>query len=276
MLLRFTKMHGLGNDFVVIDGVSQNVHLDRQQIQYIANRNFGVGCDQLLIIEPPPQPDIDFNYRIYNANGEEVEQCGNGARCLGKYVSDKKLTGKRNIRISTCNALLHIEMLSANSVRVDMGQPKFSPSEIPLKADKQQLTHTIEHSKGSSEITAVSMGNPHAVIVVDDINNAPVETVGPILESHPDFPNKVNVGFMQILSPNSIKLRVFERGVGETKACGTGACAAVVAGRLLGLLENHVEAHLLGGALNIEYAGENSSVFMTGDAVKVFDGKLKL
>ena len=276
MLLRFTKMHGLGNDFVVIDSLSQDVNLSTEQIRFLADRKLGVGCDQLLLIEPPQQADIDFNYRIFNADGGEVEQCGNGVRCLGKYVNDKRLSGKKVLRISTSNRLLEINLINHNTVRVDMGEPVFEPTQIPFTAEQQQACYELQHTLGKTELSAVSMGNPHAVILVDDIDTAAVSELGAVIEQHPRFPQRVNVGFMQIIDRQNIKLRVFERGAGETQACGTGACAAVVAGQVRKLLDPSVNAKLLGGSLQIEWQGNNTPVFMTGNASKVFDGKIRL
>lgn len=276
MLVRFSKMHGLGNDFVVLDAVTQDIKLSAQQVQHIANRYTGVGCDQVLLIEPPARPDIDFNYRIYNADGSEVEQCGNGARCLGKYVQDKRLTGKKSIAVSTCNRVMQIRLVGNNDVRVDMGPPVLEPAQIPLKADQQQAVYSLETRFGTTEFGAVSMGNPHAVIQVDDVDTADVQQIGAAIEVHELFPSRVNVGFMQVVDLHKIRLRVFERGVGETRACGTGACAAVVSGQLRKLLGRRVEVELTGGTLLVEWEGGESPVFMTGEAVKVFDGKIKL
>jgi diaminopimelate epimerase len=276
MLLRFTKMHGLGNDFVVIDSLSQDVLLNADKIRALANRRTGIGCDQLLLIEAPQQPDIDFNYRIFNADGGEVEQCGNGARCLGKYIKDKRLSGKNHLRVSTCNSLLDIQIIDHNTVSVDMGVPVLTPEKIPFVADQQATTYELVHEQGRSTIAAVSMGNPHAVMVVDNVDDAAVDSLGAIIERHAQFPAKVNVGFMQIIDRSTIKLRVFERGVGETQACGSGACAAVVAGRIQSLLDENVTVNLLGGNLNIYWPGENENLTMTGKAAKVFDGKIRL
>lgn len=276
MLIRFSKMHGLGNDFVVIDAITQDIKLSASQVQHITNRHTGVGCDQLLLIEPPSRPDIDFNYRIYNADGSEVEQCGNGARCLGKYVHDKRLTGKQSIAVATCNSVMQIKVLGNNQVRVNMGNPFLEPAQIPLLAESQKTVYSLNTSNGDIEFGAVSMGNPHAVIQVDDVADAPVQSLGAEIEVHEMFPNKVNVGFMQVVDSQNIKLRVFERGAGETRACGTGACAAVVSGQLRGLLDKCIEVELTGGKLVVEWEGQNSPVYMTGEAVKVFDGKIKL
>ncbi|MBT8148472.1 MAG: diaminopimelate epimerase [Gammaproteobacteria bacterium] len=276
MQIRFTKMHGLGNDFVVLDSLSQEVHINAGAVRRIADRHRGVGCDQLLLIEPPADPDIDFNYRIFNADGSEVEQCGNGARCLARYVVDKRLTGKRQFRVATSNSVMQIDVQQGDTVRVDMGEPVLTPAGIPFEAEGQSASYELQHELGSDEISAVSMGNPHAVLLVDDIETAPVQSKGPVIERHTRFPARVNVGFMQLVNRESIKLRVFERGVGETQACGTGACAAVVAGQLRGLLEPVVTVHLRGGELRIEWQGSQHSVFMTGEAIKIFDGKMRL
>jgi len=282
MQLRFTKMHGLGNDFVVIDLLSQNAQLSADQIRHIADRHLGIGCDQVLLVEPPATTDTDFHYRIYNCDGTEVEQCGNGARCFGKFVTDKKLTGKRHLKVSTNTGLINIDVVDNNTFRVDMGVPNFDPASLPfvpstvLANDASANIYTIDHTQGSSDISAVSMGNPHAVIVVDNIDTADVAGLGKLLECHSQFPNNVNVGFMQIISRNSIKLRVFERGVGETQACGSGACAAVAAGINNGILDAEVDVELLGGQLNIQWSGGNTALIMTGSATKVFDGKITL
>jgi len=282
MQLRFTKMHGLGNDFVVIDLLSQNAQLSADHIRRIADRHLGIGCDQVLLVEPPTTTDTDFHYRIYNCDGTEVEQCGNGARCFGKFVTDKKLTGKRHLKVSTNTGLINIDVVDNNTFRVDMGVPNFDPASLPfipstaLADDESASTYTIDHTQGSSDISAVSMGNPHAVMVVDNIDTADVAGLGKLLECHSQFPNNVNVGFMQILSRNSIKLRVFERGVGETQACGSGACAAVAAGINNGILDAEVDVELLGGQLNIQWSGGKTALIMTGSATKVFDGKITL
>lgn len=286
MQLRFTKMHGLGNDFVVIDLLSQNATLSAANIRYIADRHFGIGCDQVLLIEPPKTAATDFHYRIFNCDGNEVEQCGNGARCVGKFVADKKLTGKRQLAVSTNTGLLNIELLDSDTVRVGMGVPEFDPANVPfLLGDSPVIEggaghplYRLDHQQGSSEVGIVSMGNPHAVLLVDDVADAPVNTLGPILENHSQFPNRANIGFMQILSRKAIKLRVFERGVGETSACGSGACAAVASGIARGLLDPEVDVELTGGHLTIQWQGndKDSTLVMTGNACKVFDGKIKL
>lgn len=276
MLLHFTKMHGLGNDFMVVDMVSQNVRLPPEKIRRLADRHFGVGFDQLLLVESPTNPDMDFRYRIFNADGSEVEQCGNGARCFARFVLDKKLIGRNNIRVQTAGGNIELHVQSNGDVMVDMGHPRLEPAQVPFTANQQEDTYTIDADGQSYEISAISMGNPHGVLVVDDVQKAPVTTLGPILESHQNFPRKCNVGFMQILDRHEIKLRVFERGVGETLACGTGACAAVVAGRLRGLLEDTVHVHLPGGCLTINWPGEGSPVMMTGSATRVYEGYTRL
>lgn len=276
MRLRFSKMHGLGNDFVVIDGVSQSVRLTPEKIRYIADRNFGVGCDQILLVETPDRPDVDFRYRIFNCDGSEVENCGNGARCFAVFVRERRLTGKNVIRVETAGGLIELRVQQDEQVSVDMGVPRLEPAQIPFMADARAVTYAVEALGNTWDISAVSMGNPHAVLVVDIVKSAPVETLGPVLESHPRFPARVNVGFMQVVSRSEINLRVFERGVGETLACGTGACGAVVAGRLRGLLDDTVKVNLPGGSLRIVWPGEGQSVIMTGPAVTVFHGQIKI
>jgi diaminopimelate epimerase len=272
MTLRFTKMHGLGNDFVVIDGISQTVALDPEQIRRLADRHFGIGCDQVLLVEASDRPDADFRYRIFNADGGEVEQCGNGARCFARFVRDRGLTDRDELRVSTAGGLLALRLRSDGRVAVDMGQPRLEPAEIPFFATARAGRYPVAADGVELEIGVVSMGNPHAVLVVDDVARAPVAHLGPLLERHGRFPNRTNVGFMQILTPDHIRLRVFERGAGETLACGSGACAAVVAGRLWGLLWPNVRVELPGGELTVHWAGEGESVVMTGPAVTVFEG----
>ena len=276
MLLYFTKMHGLGNDFMVVDMVSQNVRLPPEKIRRLADRHFGIGFDQLLMVESPTNPDMDFRYRIFNADGSEVEQCGNGARCFAKFVRDKKLVGRDNIRVQTAGGNIELHVQNNGDVTVNMGHPRLAPSQVPFVAEQQGDTYSINVEGELYEISAISMGNPHGVLVVDDVSKAPVDTLGSILESHKDFPRKCNVGFMEVLDRSEIKLRVFERGVGETLACGTGACAAVVAGRLRGLLDDTVHVHLPGGCLTINWPGEGSPVMMTGSATRVYEGYTRL
>ncbi|HSC66875.1 MAG TPA: diaminopimelate epimerase [Cellvibrio sp.] len=276
MRLRFSKMHGLGNDFVVIDGVSQSVRLTPEKIRFIADRNFGVGCDQILLVETPEAPDVDFRYRIFNCDGSEVENCGNGARCFAVFVRERKLTGKSVIKVETAGGLIELRVQEDEQVSVDMGAPRLQPAQIPFIADAQAITYPFDVAGKTYDISAVSMGNPHGVLVVDNVKTAPVTELGPLIESHPRFPARVNAGFMQIVSRNEINLRVFERGVGETLACGTGACGAVVAGRLRGLLDEKVKVNLPGGSLHIEWPGEGQPVIMTGPAVTVFHGQIKI
>jgi diaminopimelate epimerase len=276
MRLRFSKMHGLGNDFVVIDGVGQSVRLTPEKIRYIADRNFGVGCDQILLVETPENPDVDFRYRIFNCDGSEVENCGNGARCFAVFVRERKLTGKSVIKVETAGGLIELRVQKDEQVSVDMGAPRLEPAQIPFVADARAVTYPIDVAGNTYEISAVSMGNPHGVLVVEDVKTAPVAELGPLIERHPRFPARVNAGFMQIVSRNEINLRVYERGVGETLACGTGACGAVVAGRLRGLLDQQVKVNLPGGSLQIDWPGEGEPVIMTGPAVTVFHGQIKI
>jgi diaminopimelate epimerase len=277
MKLRFTKMHGLGNDFVVLDGVSQSLRLSTEQLRQIGDRHFGIGCDQILLVENPHHPDADFRYRIFNgADGGEVEQCGNGSRCFVRFVHDKGLTRKRAIRVETAKGLITPQLEDNGLVTVDMGAPRFAPAEIPFVAEAEAVSHPIVVNGRTLAITVVSMGNPHAVQVVEDVDSAPVATDGPAIEAHPLFPQKVNAGFMQILSRGEIRLRVFERSAGETLACGTGACAAVVAGIRRGLLDASVLVHTRGGDLRISWSGPGQPVLMTGPAVTVFEGEIEL
>jgi len=273
---RFTKMHGLGNDFIVIDAIGQKVKLSATQVQKLADRRFGIGCDQVLLVEVPQSPDVDFRYRIYNADGSEVENCGNGARCFARFVTDRKLTGKRNIVVETANGIMTLKLQDNGEVTVDMGQPILEPEQIPFRANSRQVSYPLQLDGQSLEIGAVSMGNPHAVTVVESVANFDVETLGPQVEAHLDFPQKVNAGFMEIVSRSEINLRVYERGAGETLACGTGACAAVVAGRLRNLLDSNVIVNLPGGRLTIEWMGEGHPVLMTGPATHVFHGQTKI
>ncbi|MDS4022413.1 MAG: diaminopimelate epimerase [Candidatus Competibacter sp.] len=272
MKLNFTKMHGLGNDFVVIDGIGQTVALDPERIRRLADRHLGIGCDQVLLVEASDRPDADFRYRIFNADGGEVEQCGNGARCFARFVRDRGLADRDELRVSTAGGLLALRLQSDGRVAVDMGQPRLEPGEIPFFATERASRYPIAADGVELEIGVVSMGNPHAVLVVDDVDRAPVTHLGPLLERHGRFPNRANVGFMQILAPDHIRLRVFERGAGETLACGSGACAAVVAGRLWGLLWPNVRVELPGGELTVHWAGEGESVVMIGPAATVFEG----
>lgn len=276
MLLRFTKMHGLGNDFVVLDLITQRFNLQSHHVRTLADRRFGIGCDQVLVVEAPSQPDIDFRYRIFNADGGEVEQCGNGARCFAQFVRDKKLTGKHHIRVETSSGNIELTITDDSQVQVDMGEPILIPKDIPFNASSQAETYTIDAAGKACEIGAVSIGNPHSVMVVEDIKTAPVDTLGPAIESHAQFPMRVNAGFMEIVSRSEIHLRVYERGAGETLACGTGACAAVVSGQIRGLLDNIVTVNLPGGSLTIHWQGSGHSIMMTGPATTVFEGQIAL
>ena len=276
MKLKFSKMHGLGNDFMVIDGVRQTVSLAPEQIRLLGNRQLGIGFDQLLLVEPAREAGHDFRYRIFNNDGGEVEQCGNGARCFAKFVRDQGLTGKNRIEVETARGVISPEYLSDGLARVDMGVPRFSPADLPFLADAEAPAYTLPLGDRACEIGIASMGNPHAVQLVDDVDAAPVAEIGPRIESHPAFPQRVNAGFMQIVSRGEIRLRVYERGAGETLACGTGACAAVACGIRWGLLDARVTVHARGGDIVIEWAGEGSPVIMTGPAVTVFQGEIEL
>lgn len=274
MLLKFTKMHGCGNDFMVVDLVSQFLKIRPQLVRKWADRHTGVGFDQFLVVEPPQSPEADFRYRIYNADGAEVEQCGNGARCFARFVRDNKLTKKKLIKVETKAGLIELKVIDKHQIRVDMGVPMLEPAQIPFIADQRATAYSLDVDGQVLDICAVSMGNPHAVYMVDDVERAPVSSLGPLIERHERFPQHCNAGFMQVVSSNEIHLRVYERGVGETLACGTGACAAVVAGRLRGLLDTEVAVHLPGGTLTIEWQGEGQSVMMTGPCKKVYEGRI--
>ena len=276
MKLQFTKMQGAGNDFVVLDGVNQSIDLTPAQYQVLADRHFGVGCDQILLVQAPTLPDCDFRYRIFNADGGEVQQCGNGARCFVRFVHEQGLTPKREIRVETASGIIVPKLEDDGRVTVNMGPPRFDPARIPFIATALALTYRLDVAGRELEISALSMGNPHAVWLVDDLDTAPVAELGPLIEHHPRFPQRVNVGFMQILGRDQIRLRVFERGSGETLACGTGACAAVVAGITRGLLDATVLVHTRGGDLSINWSGAGSDVFLTGPAVTVFQGEIEL
>jgi diaminopimelate epimerase len=276
MQLKFSKMHGLGNDFVVLDGVTQRVDLSAEQYRALADRHFGIGCDQILLIENPTRSDTDFRYRIFNSDGGEVEQCGNGARCFVRYVHEHGLSDKNEIRVETHGGIIVLRLEADGQVSVDMGVPRFEPSEIPFLAEQRAPTYPLSLADKNIEISAVSMGNPHAVQVVVDVETAPVAVDGPRIEAHASFPKRVNAGFMQVLNRGHIKLRVYERGAGETLACGSGACAAVVAGIQRGLLDKSVRVSTRGGDLAIRWDGEGHSVSMTGPAVEVFQGIITL
>ena len=282
MLLRFTKMHGLGNDFVLLDLITQNFQIRDDQIRAMADRRTGIGFDQLLIVEPPDNPAMDFKYRIFNADGSEAEQCGNGARCFLRFVRDRGLTTKSSIKLETNTGNIECRLEPDGDISVNMGPPILQPEKIPFLTEKPGIvydlctTPTIGCPATNVQLTAVSMGNPHAVLLVDDIETAAVAQLGPLIEHHERFPARVNVGFMQVINRGQIRLRVFERGVGETRACGTGACAAMVAGRLQGLLDAQVEVILLGGSLKISWAGDDHPVIMTGPVARVFEGRLQI
>jgi diaminopimelate epimerase len=279
MQVPFTKMHGLGNDFMVLDLISHPVTLSTEQIRQLADRNFGIGFDQLLLVEPPSQPDVDFNYRIFNADGHEVEHCGNGARCFARFVLDKGLTTRHEIRVKTMRGIIVLSIDDSGLIIVDMGAPDFNPAALPFKAQlapSYQRHIIVNGNEQTITFFAVSVGNPHAVVLVEDIMSAPVAAIGTALGRHADFPQGVNVGFMQILDRNTIKLRVFERGAGETKACGTGACAAIACGKAAGLLDSDVVAHLNGGDLQLHWGGGNESIVKRGPATTVFEGRVQL
>lgn len=275
MKIRFTKMQGLGNDFVVLDTLRQNFVPTQAQAKFLADRHFGVGCDQILLVEPPTQPDTDFRYRIFNADGGEVEQCGNGARCFVRYVHDQGLTDKTEIRVEIATGVIVLKLNSDDTVTVDMGPPELRSAEVPFTSDSDDVVQSLLVDGEDIAITAVSMGNPHAVQVVPDVDRAPVAKLGPLIENHPRFPRRVNAGFMQIVSRRQIRLRVYERGVGETIACGTGACAAVVAGVLRDLLDSPVEVVTRGGSMQIAWT-PGQPVMMTGPAVTVFSAEIEI
>jgi len=276
MLLNFTKMHGLGNDFVVIDGIHQTVDLTADQCRQLADRRFGIGCDQILLVESPRQAQSDFYYRIFNADGSEVEQCGNGARCFARFVRDKGMFNGDDIRVETHSGIIVLHITENGDVTVNMGAPRLAPADIPFDEESQATHYPLDVADKTFSIGAVSMGNPHAVLTVEDIDACDVDGLGNSIESHPRFPQRVNVGFMQILNRQHIRLRVFERGAGETLACGTGACAAVVAGRIQGQLDDKVTVNLPGGDLQISWQGGSEPVWMTGPATHVFEGQIAL
>ena len=276
MRLRFTKMHGLGNDFIVVDATRAPFELTPERIRFLADRHFGVGCDQLLVVEAPTQPGVDFRYRIFNADGGEVEQCGNGARCFVRFVHDHKLTDKTHIRVETQAGLIEPRLEADGQVTVNMGEPRLVPEEVPFESDSDAVVQPLSLGDVRVLITAVSMGNPHAVQVVADVDTAPVTSLGPAIETHARFPARVNAGFMQVVDEHHIRLRVWERGAGETLACGTGACAAVVAGILRELLVSPVRVDTRGGSLSIAWDGPGTPVYMTGPAVTVFEAEIEL
>ena len=275
-MINFTKMHGLGNDFVVIDAIRQTLRLSREQVRFIADRHFGIGCDQLLLVEKPTRSDVDFRYRIFNADGDEVEQCGNGARCFARFVRDQGLSDKNEIRVETGSGIIVLRLEGDGRVTVDMGVPQFEPAQIPFQAAQRASEYSLEVDGERVTVGVVSLGNPHAVLRVTDLDSAPVARLGAAIESHPRFRRRVNVGFMQVVTPDFIRLRVFERGVGETLACGSGACAAMVVARQQGLINDKVTVELPGGELAIRWNGEGKPVIMTGPANKVFEGQIEL
>ena len=274
--MKFTKMHGAGNDFVVIDGVRQSINLTPEQLRLLADRNFGVGCDQILLVEKAQSQEADFRYRIFNADGGEVEQCGNGARCFVRFVHEQKLTAKREIVVETKSGMIMPRLEEDGRVTVNMGAPIFEPARIPFSGGTEQVSEPLQVGDAVLNISALSMGNPHAVQVVDNVETAEVARLGPLIEQHARFPKRVNAGFMQVVDRNSIKLRVYERGTGETLACGTGACAAVVAGIRRGVLHSPVHVLTRGGSLSIAWAGAGEPVFLTGPAITVFDGEITI
>ena len=271
--LPFSKMHGLGNDFMVLDASGAAIDLSPADIRLLADRHFGVGFDQLLMVEPSRSAGVDFGYRIFNADGSEVEQCGNGARCFARFVQDQGLTQQNPLRVQTRAGVIVLHVGADGQVQVDMGVPRCLPQDIPFLAPEPQLRYRVDVGCDTLELAVVNMGNPHAVLRVDDLDTTPVARLGPLLESHPRFPARVNVGFMQIIEPDRIRLRVYERGAGETLACGSGACAAVVAGQRLGWLGEQVTVLLPGGQLQVSWAGDGSSVIMQGAAQRVYDGQ---
>ncbi|VXC15238.1 diaminopimelate epimerase [Massilia sp. 9I] len=283
MKLKFTKMHGAGNDFIVVDAINQDVNLSPEQWRQLANRRFGIGADQILVVERPASEGIDFRYRIFNSDGGEVEQCGNGARAFARFVSDKGLSGERSIRVETMKGIIAPRLEDDGSVTVDMGAPRLDPAEVPFdaagldgRAEGEDTTWPLSVDGDTVFVSVVSMGNPHAVQVVENVDTAPVESMGPAIETHARFPKKVNAGFMQVVDRHHIRLRVFERGAGETLACGTGSCAAVVAGIRRGLLDSPVRVSARGGELSIAWAGDGQPVYLSGPAVTVFEGEVEI
>jgi diaminopimelate epimerase len=275
MAINFTKMHGLGNDFVVIDAINQSIDLTPVQIRQLADRHFGIGFDQLLLVEPATGGQADFRYRIFNADGGEVGQCGNGARCFMQYVREQGLSDKTRVQVETASGPLQLILQPDGQITVDMGVPRLEPDEIPFLAEQRASRYALEVLDQQLEIAALSMGNPHAILRVDDIDSAAVLTLGPAIEQHPRFPERVNVGFMQVLAKDTIRLRVYERGAGETLACGSGACAAMVAGHMQGLLAKRVKVVLNGGELVVSWAGIGQPVLMTGPATTVYQGRIE-
>ena len=277
--LNFTKMHGLGNDFIVFNAIEQAVHLTKKQIQQLADRHFGIGCDQLLLVEKAKNPQTDFYYRIFNADGSEVEQCGNGARCFARFVQDNQLTTKNEIKVGTAKGNIVLYLEKNGLIKVNMGAPKLQPKDIPFITEQQAAPYWLKLSHPNFptiQLSIVSMGNPHAVVIVDDLQTTPVKELGKAIQAHPSFPEQANVGFMSIKSDTEIDLRVYERGSGETLACGSGACAAVVAGIQLDRLSQQAKVNLLGGSLQITWEGQKHPVWMTGTATTVYNGTIDI
>jgi len=276
MLMKFTKMHGLGNDFVVIDAVTQNVRVTASMARRLADRHLGIGCDQVLVVEPPSDKTLDFDYKIFNSDGGEVEQCGNGARCLARFIRDRNLSGKNTIQVKTMNRIISLTINKDKLVSVDMGIPALEPSDVPIVESTKLTTYTININNEQFDISAISMGNPHAVLFVDNVESAPVSKIGQELQSHAQFPKQVNVGFAQVMNRQHLKLRVYERGAGETRACGTGACAAAVAAIQQDLADSPLRIALTGGDLQINWPGEGLPLIMTGPAVTSYHGRIKI
>lgn len=276
MLMKFTKMHGLGNDFVVIDAVTQNVRVTASMARRLADRHLGIGCDQVLVVEPPSDKTLDFDYKIFNSDGGEVEQCGNGARCLARFIRDRNLSGKNTIQVKTMNRIISLTINKDKLVSVDMGIPALEPSDVPIVESTKLTTYAININNEQFDISAISMGNPHAVLFVDNVESAPVSKIGQELQSHAQFPKQVNVGFAQVMNRQHLKLRVYERGAGETRACGTGACAAAVAAIQQDLADSPLRVALTGGDLQINWPGEGLPLIMTGPAVTSYHGRIKI
>lgn len=276
MKLAFTKMHGLGNDFMMVDLITQNHSFHSEEIRRLADRHKGIGFDQLLTVEPPMDPETDFHFRIYNADGSEVGQCGNGMRCLTRFIRDQQLTWKSKIRATTISGQVQLQLEKSGLVTVQMGAPRFEPNEIPLNREMKEDRYDFDTELGNYQITSLSMGNPHALIFVDDIDDAPVTTLGPLICQHEDFPEQSNVGFIQVVDRKHIKVRVYERGSGETLACGSGACAAMVATRNAELCEDNIRVDLPGGHLFIRWSGQTKSVQMTGPSTTIYRGQINL
>lgn len=276
MLMKFTKMHGLGNDFVVIDAVTQNVRVTASMARRLADRHLGIGCDQVLVVEPPSDKTLDFDYKIFNSDGGEVEQCGNGARCLARFIRDRNLSGKNTIQVKTMNRIISLTINKDKLVSVDMGIPALESSDVPIVESTKLTTYAININNEQFDISAISMGNPHAVLFVDNVESAPVSKIGQELQSHAQFPKQVNVGFAQVMNRQHLKLRVYERGAGETRACGTGACAAAVAAIQQDLADSPLRIALTGGDLQINWPGEGLPLIMTGPAVTSYHGRIKI